>query len=124
MKISHEVPLSLLERSKHFNDYDYATRSGYVIYSGGEIFENQIASNTFFNANGKRTTTFENVSGTAEMWFGGHWNKSYKKEAHLFKLNIGAGIGYTKSKGFTKIIKRKTSEKIVIRIIINLIVRS
>ena len=23
MKISHEVPLSLLERSKHFNDYDY-----------------------------------------------------------------------------------------------------
>ncbi len=23
MKVSHEVPLALLERSKHFNDYDY-----------------------------------------------------------------------------------------------------
>ncbi|KAB1156627.1 outer membrane beta-barrel protein [Flavobacterium luteum] len=84
-----------------FNDYDYATRSGYYIYSSAEIFDNQIVSSTLFNDSGKRTTTFENVSGTFEYWFGANWNKTFKKEAHTFKFQIGSNAGLTKSKGFT-----------------------
>ncbi|MFC6876257.1 outer membrane beta-barrel protein [Flavobacterium myungsuense] len=85
----------------NFNDYDYATRSGYSIYSGADIFDNQIVSSTVFNDSGKRTTTFENVSGTFEYWFGARWNKTFKKEAHIFKFQIGSNAELTKSKGFT-----------------------
>ena len=71
----------------NFNDYDYATRSGYSIYSGADIFDNQVMSSTIFNDSGKRTTTFENVSGTFVYWFGVNWNKTFKKEAHTFKMS-------------------------------------
>jgi hypothetical protein len=85
----------------NFNNFDYATRTGYTFYFGGDYYDNQIASSTTFDVNGKRTTTYENVTGTIESWFGGHWNKSYKKEAHLFKFYLGVNMGYDKSKGFT-----------------------
>jgi hypothetical protein len=85
----------------NFNNFDYATRTGYTLYGGGDYFDSQVVSSTTFDANGKRTTTYENVAGTIESWFGGHWNKSYKKEAHIYKVNFGVQNNYTKSKGFT-----------------------
>lgn len=85
----------------NFRDYDYATRSGYVLYSGGNVYDNQVVASTVFDSNGKRTTTYENVSGTLESWFGARWDKSYKKEAQTFKLGVGLNGGYTTSKGFT-----------------------
>ena len=85
----------------NFNNFDYATRTGYTIYGGGDYFDSQVVSSTTFDTNGKRTTTYENVSGTIESWFGGHWNKTYKKEAHTFKVNFGVQNNYTKAKGFT-----------------------
>ena len=85
----------------NFNNFDYATRTGYTIYGGGDYYDSQVVSSTNFDANGKRTTTYENVSGTIESWFGGHWNKTYKKEAHTYKMNFGVQNNYTKSKGFT-----------------------
>ena len=85
----------------NFNDFDYATRTGYTIYGGGDFYDSQVVSSTTFDDNGKRTTTYENVAGTIESWFGGHWNKSYKKEAHIYKVNFGVQNNYTKSKGFT-----------------------
>lgn len=84
----------------NFRDYDYASRSGYVLYFGGNYYDNQVVSSTLFDANRKRTTTYENVSGTIDSWFGGHWNKSYKNGAHTYKINLGANGGFTKSKGF------------------------
>lgn len=85
----------------NFNNFDYATRTGYTLYAGGDYFDSQVVSSTTFDANGKRTTTYENVAGTIESWFGGHWNKSYKKEAHTYKVNFGLRNNYTRSKGFT-----------------------
>lgn len=85
----------------NFRDYDYATRSGYVLYSGGNIYDNQVVASTTFDVNGKRTTTYKNVSGTLESWFGARYDKSYKKEAHVFKFGIGLNGGYNTSKGFT-----------------------
>jgi hypothetical protein len=85
----------------NFNNFDYATRTGYTIYGGGDFYDSQVVSSTTFDDNGKRTTTYENVSGTIESWFGGHWNKSYKREAHTYKVNFGIQNNYTKSKGFT-----------------------
>jgi hypothetical protein len=85
----------------NFRDYDYATRSGYVLYSGGNIYDNQVVASTVFDTNGKRTTTYENVSGTLESWFGARWDKSYKKEANTYKVGVGFNGGYNISKGFT-----------------------
>ncbi len=85
----------------NFNNFDYATRTGYTIYGGGDFYDSQVVSSTIFDANGKRTTTYENVAGTIESWCGGHLNKTYKKEAHTYKVNVGIQNNYTKSKGFT-----------------------
>ena len=84
----------------NFRDYDYATRSGYVLYFGGNFYDNQVVSSTLFDANGKRTTTYENVSGTIDSWFGGRWDKSYKNGEHTFKFGIGSNGGINKSKGY------------------------
>lgn len=84
-----------------FRDYDYATKSGYSIYAGGSIYDNQIVSSTVFDANRKRTTTYENISGTYESWFGMNWSKTIKKEAHSYKFGFGFNAGYDLNKGFT-----------------------
>ncbi|MCF6130879.1 outer membrane beta-barrel protein [Flavobacterium wongokense] len=84
-----------------FRDFDYATRSGYSIYTGGSYYDNQIVSSTTYDANRKRTTTFENISGTYESWLGFNWNKTIKKGVHSFKFGFGANTGYDLSKGYT-----------------------
>ena len=85
----------------NFHDYDYATRSGYVLFVGTEYYNTKMVSSTTFDANGKRTTTYDNVSGTSMSWVGGHWNKSFKKDANTFKMNIGIYSQFDKAKGFT-----------------------
>lgn len=84
-----------------FRDYDYASKSGYSFYAGGSIYDSQIVSSTVFDANRKRTTTYENISGTYESWFGVNWSKTFKKDAHTFKFGLGFGGGYDQLKGFT-----------------------
>ncbi len=84
-----------------FRDYDFATKSGYNFYAGGTIWNSQVVSNTTFDESRKRTTTYENVSGTNYLWFGGNWNKSFKREAHSFKYGFGLGVNFSKNKGFT-----------------------
>jgi hypothetical protein len=85
----------------NFNNYDYATRSGYGLYAGGELYGSQVVSSTVYNASGKRTTTYANVSGTYETWYGVRWNKTYKNNAHTFKIMLALNPGLAKSKGFT-----------------------
>lgn len=84
-----------------FRDFDYATRTGYSFYMGGSIYDNQIVSSTTYDENRKRTTTYENINGTYESWFGFNWNKTIKKGVHSFKFSTGVGAGYDLTKGFT-----------------------
>lgn len=84
-----------------FRDFDYATRSGYSLYMGGSIYDSQVVSSTIYDENRKRTTTYENISGTYESWFGFNWNKTLKKDAHSFKFGFGCNAGYDLNKGFT-----------------------
>jgi hypothetical protein len=84
-----------------FRDFNTATRSGYSIHFGGDYFNNQVVSSVKYDANRKRTTTYENVSGTYTSWFGGNWNKAIKKEAHNYKFGFGLYGGFDFSKGFT-----------------------
>ena len=84
-----------------FNNYDYASRSGYSIYSGGSYYDSQVVSSTVYEVNSTSTTTFKNVSGTYSTWAGLNWNKSIKKEAHTYKYGFGFWANYGLSKGFT-----------------------
>ena len=96
----------------NYNNYDYATRSGYNMYLGGEYYNNKIVASTNYDLNGKRTTSFDNASGTYDFYLGAHWNKSIKKGAHTFKpaLSFNSEIG--KSKGYTDT-KLVTSNSVV-----------
>ncbi len=84
-----------------FRDFDYASRSGYGFYAGGNVYPTQIVSATTFDASRKRTTTYTNVSGTYNSWTGLHWNKTYKKEAHKFRYELRWAMNFLLSKGIT-----------------------
>ncbi len=84
-----------------FRDYDYATKSGYNFYGGGNYNDSQIITSTVFDASRKRNTTYQNIAGTYNSWMGGSYNKSFKKEAHSYRFSLGFNGGFTKSKGFT-----------------------
>lgn len=84
-----------------FRDYDYATRSGYNFYGGGQFYDSQVTQATTIDASAKQTTTYVNVSGNYNAWYGGHWSKSLKREMHTLRLGLGFSGGVDKSKGFT-----------------------
>lgn len=84
----------------NFRDYDYATKSGYTIYAGGNYYANEIVSNTTYDDSRKRTITYRNITDTYNSWFGGNWSKSFKKEAHSYKYSFGLSAGLTRNKGF------------------------
>lgn len=84
-----------------FNNYDYATRSGFYLYSGGTIYNNQIVSSTVFDDSAKRNTTFENTGTTYDGYIGFSLDKSFKTEGHTFKYSLGISANYDLSKGLT-----------------------
>ncbi len=84
-----------------FRDYDYSTRSGYGFYSGGSIYEQQVISAVSFDENRKRTTTYENTSGTYNGWAGFYYNKTFKKDEHKLRLSLRFNSDFSKSKGIT-----------------------
>lgn len=85
----------------NYGNYDYATRSGYGVYSGGNFYTNQVVSSTTFDVDRKRNTTYENVSGTSNYWFGIYLNRTIKKESNSYKFGLNLNSSGGASKGFT-----------------------
>lgn len=84
-----------------FRDFDFATRSGYNIYAGGNIYNSRVVSRTDINSSAKRITSYTNVSDTYNLWAGGYWNKSIKRDAHTYRINLGIGSSFNLDKGYT-----------------------
>lgn len=84
-----------------FNNYDYASRSGYYIYSGFNASKDAVVSSTVFDSNFKSTTTYENVDKSFSSYFGGNWNKSFKKEKRTLRLSTGISFDYNINQGLT-----------------------
>jgi hypothetical protein len=84
-----------------FRDYDYAKRSGYSVYLGGNYYDSQIVSDIRFDANRKRITTYDNVSGTYNSWIGTNWNKTIKKEGNTYKFGVTLSSSFSLLKGFS-----------------------
>ena len=85
----------------NYGDYDYATRSGYGVYSGGNFYDSQVVASTTYDSDRKRITTYENVSGTSNYWFGFYLNKTIKKELNTYKFGLNINNNGNSSKGFT-----------------------
>ncbi len=83
-----------------FRDFDYATRSGYSIYAGGNYDDKAILTSTTVDESAKSTTTYVNISDTYTAWFGGTWHKTIKKEANTFRFNLGFTTAFAANKGF------------------------
>jgi hypothetical protein len=92
-----------------FRDFDYATRSGYSFYGGGDYYDNQVVSSSIYDDNRKRITTYENISGTYSFWYGANWNKTIKREANTFKFGFGMNGSVGLSKGFSNTIQYESN---------------
>ena len=85
----------------NFNNYDYASRSGFYGYGGGDYNVNQIVSSTIYDTDFKATTTYQNVSEGYNYYVGFSLNKSTKKEKRTFKYSLGMQVGYDYNQGLT-----------------------
>ncbi len=85
----------------NFNNYDYATRSGFFAYSGLNIDTDVIVASTIFDTNFKSTTTYENVDKSISTYAGINWNKSHKNGKRTLKYGVGMNVNYNLSQGLT-----------------------
>ena len=85
----------------NFRNFDMRTRSGYSLYIRGDFFNSEVVSTSIYDASGKKTTTYRNVTGTYTTSIGGNWNQTIKKEAHVLKYGVGLNGSYSLDKGFT-----------------------
>lgn len=83
-----------------FRDYDYASKSGYSFYGGGQIYESSVTASTVYDDSRKGFTTYENVSGNHNMWGGGNWSKTIKREAHSYRFSVGLNGNFNRTQGF------------------------
>ncbi|NNT71973.1 outer membrane beta-barrel protein [Flavobacterium sp. IMCC34852] len=88
-----------------FNDYDYASRSGYYIYSGFNLSTDAIVSSTVFDDNFKSTTTYENVNLGYSSYLGINWSKSNKKEKRTFRYGMSIDFNYGFDQGLTNAVQ-------------------
>lgn len=87
--------------SLSYRNYDFNTKSGYGMYTGGNFNNDRIVSVSTYDANRKRTTTYTNVNGVFNMWMGMYWNKSFKTEKTKYRINLRLNNNYSENKGFT-----------------------
>lgn len=85
----------------NFNNYDYATRSGFYAYFGGDYNVNQIVASTTYNSDFKASTTYQNVSKAYNSYVGFSLNKSLKKEKRTLKYGFGIQFSYNYDQGLT-----------------------
>ncbi|MBC9797078.1 outer membrane beta-barrel protein [Sinomicrobium weinanense] len=85
----------------NFNNYDFASRSGIFAYGNFGYDEDKVVSVTTYDDNFKRTTTYQNLSGTYSGYAGLNWNASKKKEEHTFRYRLGVNVNFSLNKGIT-----------------------
>lgn len=85
-----------------FNNYDFASRSGFYMYGNVRFSEDKIVSFTALDASAKQTTTYGNLNGTMDSWFSASWNKQIKTETgHTYKFDASLSFSFGLDKGIT-----------------------
>lgn len=86
----------------NYNDYDYASKSGFYIYAGFTYYEQQIVASRVFDPTDLiNRTTYQNINDTYSSYVGFHWNKTIKKEHNTFRMGFGANANFNLNKGLT-----------------------
>ncbi len=94
-------PMEEYSTYMNFNNYDYATRSGFYAYFGGNIRNNDVVSSTVYDSDFKANTTYENVHKSYNAFAGFSVNKSFKKEKRTIKYGYGIWANYNFNQGLT-----------------------
>lgn len=85
----------------NYNNYDYATRSGFFVYTGFTHNVDQVVSSTIYDDNFKATTTYENVDLGYNGYLGASFNKSFNKDKRKLKLGVSFNVNLEHSEGLT-----------------------
>ncbi|AOW11423.1 hypothetical protein EM308_14630 [Flavobacterium gilvum] len=97
-----------------YSKFDNASRSEYSIYSNVTYNDSEIVTTSFYDENGKQTTTYTNVFGTYYVYSGANWNKTVKKNLHSFTYGLECNFVYNFKKGFTNSEMYSASSKSII----------
>lgn len=71
-----------------------------VFYGGGQIHESSVTASTVYDDSRKGFTTYENVSGNHNLWAGGNWSKTIKRDAHSYRFSFGLNGSFNRTQGF------------------------
>jgi hypothetical protein len=95
----------------NYRNFDTRTRSGYALYARGDFYNSNVVSSSVYDialdadekpiTNGKRTTSYRNISGTYTTSLGGNWNQTIKSDAHVLRYGLALNGSYSLDKGFT-----------------------
>ncbi|WP_116790846.1 outer membrane beta-barrel protein [Flavobacterium psychrotrophum] len=86
----------------NFNNYDWANRSGYYMWSGVSINETQIVNKDSIASDAKRYTTYTNINGGYGAYIGANYNKSVKTEkGNTYRYTFSLNANYSLDRAFT-----------------------
>ncbi len=102
-------PRELYRLYLNYNNYDYATRSGFYIYGGLDYNKNEIVSSTTYDADYKATTTYQNIGRTYNGYAGLSYSKVFKKEKRTFKTGASLDLGLDYAQGLTNAVLYESS---------------
>lgn len=86
----------------NYNNYDYASKSGFYLYAGFTFYEQQIITSRVFDPTDLiNRATYQNINDTYFSYFGFNWNKSIKRESNTFRFGFGINSNINKDKGLT-----------------------
>ncbi|MDF0707758.1 outer membrane beta-barrel protein [Flagellimonas okinawensis] len=97
----------LLPQTNHhiyfsFNNYNWRDRTGFLLYSGFDMQDNQVVTSTETSEDLVRTTTYTNVSGNYGSYTGITYSREIKKDSTFtLKYNLRPYLYINKAIGFT-----------------------
>ena len=85
----------------NFKNYNIRSRIGYNVYLKGDYYNQEVVSTSFYDDNGKKNTTYVNVTDAYSTSLGGNWNKTIKNKGRVLKFGVNLNSNYSFDKGFT-----------------------
>src|SRR5690606_33296379 len=81
---------------------NWRDRTGFFVFTGLNLVEDKVVSNTTTNADFVRTTTYENVGGNYDGWAGINYSKQIKKDSlYSVKFTVNPYVNFAKQVGYT-----------------------
>lgn len=86
----------------NYNNYNWRERSGIFLYAGVNFTDNRVSAVTTTDENFLRNTTFTNVNGNYNGYFGVGYSKQIKKDSvYSMNINIRPNANFSRNVGFS-----------------------